>query len=162
MSIDDMTTQLRGQLQEAFGVDGATYLMDRPPGGWSDLVTNETLRLELRAVSAEFRAELGTVRHELGAEIASVRFEIGSVRSELGAEIASVHSEISSVRSELGAEIASVHSEISSVRSEISALGHELRAEIANEARGQTWRLMTAMLSVMAFFTAVMAALIKL
>ena len=144
MSIDDVTTQLRGQLQEAFGMDGATYLMDRPPGGWSDLVTNETLRLELRAFTAEFRAELGTIRHELGAEIANVRSEIGSVRSELGAEIASVHSEISSVRSE------------------ISALGHELRADIASEARGQTWRLMTAMLSVMAFFIAVMAAMIKL
>ena len=90
MSIDDVTTQLRGQLQEAFGVDGATYLMDRPPGGWNDLVTNESLRLELRAISAE------------------------------------------------------------------------LRAEMHQGFRDQTWRLMTALISVMAFFIAVIAALIKL
>ena len=130
MSIDDVTTHLRGQLQEAFGVDGATYLMDRPPGGWSDLVTNVTLRLELRALSAELRAEIGSVRSELGAEI-------GSVRSELGAEIGSV-------------------------RSEIAALGFELRAEMHQGFRDQTWRLMTAMLSSMAVLVAVMVAAIRL
>ena len=89
-------------------MDGATYLMDRSPGGWSDLVTNETLRLELRALTAEFRAEIGAVRHELGAEIAGVR------------------------------------------------------SEMHQGFRDQTWRLMTALISVMAFFIAVIAALIKL
>ena len=78
MSIDDVTSQLRSQLQEAFGVDGATYLMDRPPGGWSDLVTNETLRLELRALTAEVRAELGDVRSELKSDIAALSADHGA------------------------------------------------------------------------------------
>jgi type II secretory pathway component PulF len=31
--------------------------MDRPPGGWSDLVTNQTLDLELDALEHRMRAE---------------------------------------------------------------------------------------------------------
>ena len=66
MSIDDVTIQLRSQLQEAFGVDGASYLMDRPPGGWSDLVTNESLDRRLATFEHSFRSEMA-------AEFATVR-----------------------------------------------------------------------------------------
>jgi hypothetical protein len=31
------------RLEELVGVSGADILLDRPPGGWSDLVTNESL-----------------------------------------------------------------------------------------------------------------------
>jgi hypothetical protein len=41
-------------LEETFGVEGAAILMDRPPGGWNDLVTNQTLDLKI-----------DTLRHEL-------------------------------------------------------------------------------------------------
>jgi hypothetical protein len=34
---------LHRKLVETFGVDEADLLLDRPPGGWSDLVTNQTL-----------------------------------------------------------------------------------------------------------------------
>jgi len=108
MSIDDVTTQLRGQLQEAFGVDGATYLMDRPPGGWNDLVTNDSLDRQFNVFRREMTAEFAVVR------------------------------------------------------SEISSLRFELRAEMNTGFRDQTWRLMTAMLSMMAVLIAVIAALIKL
>lgn len=40
------------------GPEEASWLMDRPPGGWSDLVTNETLRLTADALRADFRAEM--------------------------------------------------------------------------------------------------------
>src|SRR5262249_27805095 len=39
----------------------ASFLMDRPPGGWGDLVTNKTLHLELDALRAEFRAEMAAL-----------------------------------------------------------------------------------------------------
>ena len=47
--------------QEAFGAEEASILMDRPPGGWSDLVTNQTLHLELNALRLELRAEMAAL-----------------------------------------------------------------------------------------------------
>jgi hypothetical protein len=38
------------------GMSGAEYLMDRPAGGWSDLVTTQTL--ELRFVAFEAKMDL--------------------------------------------------------------------------------------------------------
>ena len=32
--------------------------MDRPPGGWSDLVTNQTLDLKIDALRSDLRAEM--------------------------------------------------------------------------------------------------------
>jgi hypothetical protein len=32
--------------------------MDRPPGGWNDLVTHQTLRLEMDALRADLRAQM--------------------------------------------------------------------------------------------------------
>jgi hypothetical protein len=36
--------------------------MDRPPGGWNDLVTNQVLDAKLSALSAELRAEMSDLR----------------------------------------------------------------------------------------------------
>ena len=88
MSIDDVTSQLRSQLQEAFGVDGATYLMDRPPGGWSDLVTNESLDRRISALEHGLRSDIQVLRSETVAEFAILRSEMSTMRHELRAEIA--------------------------------------------------------------------------
>ena len=49
MSVDEARMQLRTRLEELVGVSGAEILMDRPPGGWSDIVTNHTLDLRFAA-----------------------------------------------------------------------------------------------------------------
>ena len=54
-------TRLRRKLEEPFGAEEASMLMDRPPGGWSDLVTNQTLHLELNALRFEFQAEIAAL-----------------------------------------------------------------------------------------------------
>jgi hypothetical protein len=41
---------------KTYGVEGAAILMDRPPGGWSDLVTNQTLDLKIDALRHELIA----------------------------------------------------------------------------------------------------------
>lgn len=144
MAIDDVSTQLRNKLQEAFGVDGATYLMDRPPGGWSDLVTNESLRLEFRAFAAEFRSEQAALRSAFVAELMTLRTEFGrelaALRSEVGTEINSVRAELGSLRSDHGNQIAEL-------RSDAAVTRHELTAAMEREFRGQTWRLLTAVLA---------------
>jgi hypothetical protein len=47
---------LRRQLEETYGVEGAAILMDRPPGGWNELVTNETLGIRFDALDHRFEA----------------------------------------------------------------------------------------------------------
>jgi hypothetical protein len=39
MVADDVRIRLRQKLEAAFGAEEASFLMDRPPGGWNDLVT---------------------------------------------------------------------------------------------------------------------------
>lgn len=43
MSIEEARISLRRQLEEQFGVMESSILLDRPPGGWSDLATNQAL-----------------------------------------------------------------------------------------------------------------------
>jgi hypothetical protein len=46
-------------------VEEASILMDRPPGGWNDLVTHQTLKLEMDVLRAELRTEMA----ELSASV---------------------------------------------------------------------------------------------
>src|SRR3954470_24770993 len=55
------TGTLARQLEDAFGVEEASILMDRPPGGWSDLVTNQTLDLKIDALRSDVRAEMANL-----------------------------------------------------------------------------------------------------
>ncbi|MGQ0802238.1 MAG: hypothetical protein ACT4PI_00010 [Actinomycetota bacterium] len=61
MAVSEARERLRQQLEENYGVDGAAILMDRPPGGWSDLVTKDYLDAKFAATDAKFDA----LRHEL-------------------------------------------------------------------------------------------------
>jgi hypothetical protein len=47
----------------------ASWLMDRPPGGWTDLVTNQMLDLKLDALRADLRASLAENREALRTEM---------------------------------------------------------------------------------------------
>ena len=58
MSVDEARMRLRAQLEETYGVDGASILMNRPPGGWGDLVTNESLHRELNALESRIDLKL--------------------------------------------------------------------------------------------------------
>ena len=67
MTVDDVRARLRPLLEKEYGVEGAAYLIDRPPGGWSDLVTNQTLERELETLRQEIKADmanLGVAFHE--------------------------------------------------------------------------------------------------
>ena len=56
MAIDEQYLRVRRSLEEKLGVEEASYLMDRPAGGWSELVTNHTLDLKLAVFEEHFRA----------------------------------------------------------------------------------------------------------
>lgn len=65
MAMEDVRVRLRTKLESAFGAEEASILLDRPPGGWNDLVTNQVLdakvdALEHRLIATmerEFRAQ---------------------------------------------------------------------------------------------------------
>jgi hypothetical protein len=76
MTTEDVRVRLRAKLESAFGAEEASILLDRPPGGWNDLVTNQVLE-----------ARLDALRSDLIAEIAGVRTEIAGVRAELKDEL---------------------------------------------------------------------------
>ena len=59
VAVEEVRMRLRRKLEGMLGDDEAAMLMDRPPGGWSDLVTNQSLGaiLDERFASLELRLE---------------------------------------------------------------------------------------------------------
>ena len=64
MAVDEVRIRLRRKLEEMLGVDEADLLMDRPPGGWSDLVTKADLDRTLDLRLAALKHELTSTFHE--------------------------------------------------------------------------------------------------
>lgn len=77
MTRDDVQVRLRTKLASAFGAEEASFLMDRPPGGWNNLVTNQVLDVKLAAL--EFK---------LVAQMTELRGEMVGLRSDLRGEMA--------------------------------------------------------------------------
>jgi hypothetical protein len=65
MTTEDVRLRLRTKLESAFGAEEASILMDRPPGGWSDLVTNQVLEARLGALEFRLLAEMSELRAEM-------------------------------------------------------------------------------------------------
>lgn len=76
MAVEEARLRIRQSLEEKLGVEEAAYLMDRPIGGWSDLVTNQTLDLRLGLARSELRTEMADLRTELRTEMADLRAEM--------------------------------------------------------------------------------------
>ena len=93
MAVDEQQARIRRSLEEKLGVEEAAFLMDRPVGGWSSLVTTEELghklealetRLDARFEGIDRRFEALESRFEGRFEGIDHRFE--SLRHELRAD----------------------------------------------------------------------------
>jgi hypothetical protein len=129
MAVEEVRLSLRRQLEDAFGVEEASILMDRPPGGWNDLVTNQTLDLKIDALRSDLRSEMAALRSELRGEMAELRG--GMV--ELGGEL---RGEMVELRGEVRGEIA------------------EMSASVDRRLRAQTWITTTTMLTAVGLVAA--------
>ena len=58
MTTEDVRVRLRSKLESAFGAEEASLLMDRPPGGWNDLVTNQVLDAKFAALESKLVATM--------------------------------------------------------------------------------------------------------
>lgn len=88
MAVEEPLTRVRQVLEERLGMEAAAHLMDRPPGGWSNLVTTEVLDLRLAVLSAELRGEMVGLRDELRDEM---RTGFADVRQEMSTHWVEVH-----------------------------------------------------------------------
>jgi len=73
MTTEEVRVRLRTKLESAFGAEEASILMDRPPGGWNDLVTNQVLEARLNALEYKLVAQMSELRGDLRAEMAELR-----------------------------------------------------------------------------------------
>ena len=76
MAIDDQRLRIRRSLEEKLGVEEASYLMDRPVGGWSELVTNHTLDLKLAVIEARIDALEHRLLGEIDRRIGSLAWRV--------------------------------------------------------------------------------------
>ena len=67
MTTEDVRVRLRTKLESAFGAEEASILLDRPPGGWNDLVTNQVLEARLDALRYELVPQMTELRGDLVA-----------------------------------------------------------------------------------------------
>lgn len=53
MAVEDIRQRVRSTLEGLMTAEEASCLMDRPPGGWSDLVTKDYVRAEIAGLGTE-------------------------------------------------------------------------------------------------------------
>jgi len=85
---------LQRQLEDTFGVEEASILMDRPPGGWGDLVTNHTLDLKIDALRYELRTEMSELRSDLRTEMAGLRTDLTDLRADMRVEMSQLSASV--------------------------------------------------------------------
>ena len=69
MATEEVRVRLRSKLEASYGAEEASYLMDRPPGGWNDLVTNQMLDAKLSALGSRLTAQMADLASELRKEM---------------------------------------------------------------------------------------------
>src|SRR6478752_516454 len=79
MTVDEDRMHLRTRLEELVGMSGAGILMDRPPGGWSDLVTNHTLDLRFAAFEERFDRKLDALEARMELRFAGIDAKFAAV-----------------------------------------------------------------------------------
>jgi hypothetical protein len=113
MAIDEQHLRIRRSLEEKLGVEEASYLMDRPLGGWSALVTSNELDAKFDAKFAVLDERFRGIDERFRAiderfRAIDVRFDLSDQRTD--------------------------HA--------IAALRHELLAVMERGFRRQTWAML--------------------
>jgi len=133
MVVEDVRTRLRRKLVETFGMDEADLLLDRPPGGWGDLVTNQTLDLRFAASEARMEGRFAELESRMAAGFAASEARIERRFAEFESRMTA------------GFEMVDLKREVQR---------HDLIAEIERGFRRQTWQLVGAMTALMAIVVA--------
>ena len=93
MVVDDVRVRLRQKLEQSFGAEEASLLMDRPPGGWNDLVTVPVLDSKFAVLDAKFDA-LDSRFDAIGTKFDAIDTKFEAMDAKLEAMEARLRSDI--------------------------------------------------------------------
>jgi hypothetical protein len=123
MTVDEDRMHLRTRLKELVGVSGADILMDRPPGGWSDLVTNQTLDLRFAAFEERFDRKLDALEARFDRKVDGLE-----ARMEL--------------------RFTGIHAKFAEVDHRFDRFEHQLLAQVDRRLRSQAWMTISTIVAV--------------
>lgn len=89
VAAEEVRTRLRRRLMEEYGMDEADVLLDRPPGGWAELVTRNWLHLELGARLGPIEGRLASIEPRftsIESRLSSIESRLSSMQSEIHAQ----------------------------------------------------------------------------
>jgi len=129
MTVDEDRMHLRTRLEELVGMSGAEILMDRPPGGWGDLVTNHTL--DLRFAAFEERSDR----------------KLEGLESRLG-------SRVDALESHMELRFAGVDARFDQVDARFDRFEHQLLAQVDRRLRSQAWVTISTVIAAMGVIVA--------
>jgi len=129
MTVDDVRIRLRQKLEQSFGAEEASLLMDRPPGGWNDLVTVPVLDSKFAVLDAKFDAI------DTRFDAVSTRFDAVSTRFD------------------------AIDTKFEAIDSKLEAMEARLRSDIHTEIRDQTRWLATLVIAAQGVVVAAVAAI---
>jgi hypothetical protein len=121
--VDEDRMHLRTRLEELVGVSGAEILMDRPPGGWNDLVTNHTLDLRFAAFEERSDRELDALEARLRSRIDAL-----DVRMDL--------------------TFAGIDARFAEVDHRFDRFEHQLLVQVDRRLRSQAWMTISTIVAV--------------
>ncbi len=136
MTVDEDRTRLRTRLEELVGVSGADILMDRPPGGWSDLVTNHTLDLRFAAFEERFDRKVDA----LDAKVDALEARVDRKLDALGATM------------EL--RFAGVDARFVDMDHRFDRFEHQLLSQVDRRLQSQAWLMISTVIAAMAVIVA--------
>jgi hypothetical protein len=134
MSVHEERVRLHERLEELVGVSGADILLDRPPGGWSDLVTNESLDQRFAVSKARFGRKLDALDHKIDALEARVDRKLDALEA--------------GVARRFDALTARMESGFADVDHRFERYEHELLASVDRRLRAQAWMTISTIVAV--------------
>ena len=130
MSVHDERVQLHDRLEELVGVSGADILLDRPPGGWSDLVTNQSLDQRFAATEARLDRKLDALDHKIDA--LEVR----------------VDRKLDALQASMDLRFAAIDARFAEVDHRFDRFEHQLLAQVDRRLRSQAWMTISTIVAV--------------
>ena len=104
MVVDDVRVRLRQKLEQSFGAEEASLLMDRPPGGWNDLVTVPVLDSKFAVLDAKFDA-LDSRFDAIGTKFDAIDTKFDAIDTKFEAMDAKLEAMEARLRSDIHTEI---------------------------------------------------------
>jgi glutathione S-transferase len=130
MTVDENRVQLRSRLEELVGVSGADILLDRPPGGWSDLVTNHSLDLRFATSEERFDRRLEALEARIAAKFFAVE-----------GRFAAVDAQFAELEHQMEMRFAAIDHRF-------DRFEHELLGQVDRRLRSQAWMTISTIVAV--------------